>query len=60
MRDSEKTTEVSDGEHGYDGGKKIMRRRRHLLVETLELSLAVLISGANINNGTIDPRGMWM
>ena len=34
---SVKTTEVGGEERGYDGGKKIKGRKRHLLVDTLGL-----------------------
>src|SRR5216684_1573497 len=36
-----KTTELG-GEHGYDGGKKINGRKRHIVVDTLGLLLAVV------------------
>lgn len=32
---SAKTTEVGGADRGYDGGKKINGRKRHLLVDTL-------------------------
>ena len=35
---SVKTTEVGGEERGYDGGKKIKGRKRHLLVDTLGLA----------------------
>src|SRR5712664_2467221 len=38
---SVKTTEIGGAERGYDGGKKIKGRKRHLLVDTLGLLLAV-------------------
>ena len=41
-----KTTELG-GEHGYDGGKKINGRKRHLLVDTLGLILEVLVTPAD-------------
>jgi putative transposase len=51
-----KTTEVGGEERGYDGGKKIKGRKRHLLVDTLGLLLAVLVTGANVDDGTAAPR----
>jgi putative transposase len=41
-----KTTELS-GERGYDGAKKIKGRKRHLVVDTLGLLLAVVVTAAN-------------
>ena len=52
---SVKTTEVGGGERGYDGGKKIKGRKRHLLVDTLGLLVAVLITGAGIDDGAAAP-----
>src|SRR6266436_9442651 len=40
---SVKTTEVGGKDRGYDGGKKIKGRKRHLLVDTLGLLLVVVI-----------------
>src|SRR5439155_13949609 len=39
---SVKTTEMGGPERGYDGGKKINGRKRHLLVDTLGLLLAII------------------
>jgi putative transposase len=44
---STKTTETK-GVRGYDPGKKIKGRKRHLLVDTMGLLLRVLVHGANI------------
>ena len=52
---SVKTTEVGGEDRGYDGGKKIKGRKRHLLVDTLGLLLAVLVTGANVDEGTAAP-----
>jgi transposase len=49
---SVKTTEVGGKERGYDGGKKIKGRKRHLLVATLGLLLVVVITSAQIDDGT--------
>jgi putative transposase len=48
---SVKTTEIGGKERGYDGGKKIKGRKRHLLVDTLGLLLAVVITSAHIDDG---------
>lgn len=53
---SVKTTEVGGDDRGYDGGKKIKGRKRHLLVDTLGLLVAVLITGANVDDGTAAPE----
>lgn len=36
------------GETGYDAGKKITGRKRHLLVDTMGLVLGVLVTAANV------------
>ena len=52
---SVKTTEVGGPERGYDGGKKIKGRKRHLLVDTLGLVLAILITSAGLDDGLAAP-----
>src|SRR6185503_6583246 len=52
---SVKTTEMGGPERGYDGGKKINGRKRHLLVDTLGLLLAVLITSASLDDGIAAP-----
>jgi putative transposase len=44
-----KTTELG-GEHGYDGAKKINGRKRHILVDTLGLLLAVVVTAASVDD----------
>lgn len=41
------------GVRGYDGGKKLTGRKRHLLVDTQGLLLAILVTAANVS----DPAG---
>lgn len=53
---SVKTTEIGGEERGYDGGKKIKGRKRHLLVDTLGLLIAVLITAAGVDDGTAAPQ----
>jgi putative transposase len=49
-----KSTEMG-GSVGYDGGKKIKGRKRHILVDTLGLLLAVVVTAANCDDGTYAP-----
>jgi putative transposase len=44
-----KATEAG-GERGYDGGKKINGRKRHILVDTLGLLLELVVHPANIQD----------
>jgi len=53
---SVKTTEMGGKDRSYDGGKKIKGRKRHLLVDTLGLLVAVLITGAGIDDGNAAPE----
>jgi putative transposase len=46
-----KTTEVG-GERGYDGGKKVKGRKRHIVVDSLGLLLAVAVTAASCDDGT--------
>jgi putative transposase len=46
---SVKTTEVG-GVVGFDAGKKVKGRKRHLLVDTLGLLIAVVVTGANVQD----------
>jgi putative transposase len=44
---SVKTTEIGGTERGFDGGKQVKGRKRHLIVDTLGLVLAVVVHGAD-------------
>lgn len=46
---SVKTTEVG-GIKGFDAGKKVKGRKRHILVDTLGLLIAVVVTGANVQD----------
>src|ERR1700738_4524186 len=50
-----KATEIADS-RGYDGGKKITGRKRHLIVDTLGLLVVVLVTVASADDGTIAPE----
>ena len=52
---SVQTTEIGGPERGYDGGKTINGRKRHLLVATLGLLLAVLMTRAGLDAGGAAP-----
>jgi putative transposase len=52
---SVKTTEMGGPERGDDGGKKITGRKRQLLVDTLGLWLAVLMTSASLDDGVAAP-----
>lgn len=50
-----KSTEQG-GERGYDGGKKITGRKRHVFVDTLGLLLCVLVTSAAVDDGVAAPQ----
>lgn len=58
-----KATEMG-GPHGYDGGKKLSGRKRHILVDSMGLLLAVVVTSAAVDDaaaapqvlGQLDPR----
>jgi putative transposase len=45
------TTEMG-GERGYDGGKKVKGRKRHIVVDSLGLLLAVAVTSAALDDGS--------
>ncbi len=50
-----KTTQVG-GERGYDGGKKITGRKRHMVVDTFGWVLVVAVTSAAVDDGTAAPQ----
>jgi putative transposase len=52
---SVKATEMG-GERGYDAGKKVKGRKRHILVDSLGLLLAVAVTSAKLDDGTAAPQ----
>ncbi len=50
-----KGTEVG-GERGYDGNKKIDGRKRHMVVDSLGLLMAVVVTAASADDGATAPR----
>src|SRR5215831_19359995 len=52
---SVQTTAMGGPERGYDGGKNIKGRKRHLWVDTLGLLRAVLITSARLDDGVAAP-----
>jgi len=50
-----KATEIAD-DRGYDGGKKITGRKRHIIVDTLGLLLVVVVTVASADEGTSAPE----
>jgi putative transposase len=44
---SVKSTEAGGPERGFDGGKRVRGRKRHMLVDTLGLLLVVVVHAAN-------------
>jgi len=50
-----KTTEMG-GERGYDGGKKILGRKRHVAVDTLGMILAVVVTSAAVDDAKAAPE----
>lgn len=50
-----KTTEIG-GPSGYDGNKKVDGRKRHIVVDTLGLLISVVVTSANLDDGTHAPK----
>jgi putative transposase len=50
-----KSTEIG-GDVGYDGGKRIKGRKKHIVVDSMGLLLMVLVTPANADDGTTAPE----
>jgi putative transposase len=50
-----KATEIAE-ERGFDGGKLITGRKRHIIVDKLGLLLVVVVSVASADDGTFAPK----
>jgi putative transposase len=50
-----KATEIAE-DRGFDAGKKITGRKRHIIVDTLGLLLVVLVTVASADDGTTAPE----
>ena len=50
------STQVGGEGRGYDGGKKVKGRKRHILTDTLGLLLAVVVTAANVSDGRAAPE----
>jgi putative transposase len=50
------TTMVGGAERGFDGGKLVDGRKRHIAVDSLGLLLAVVVTAANVADGVAAPR----
>lgn len=50
-----KTTHVG-GERGYNGGKKVTGRKRHIIVDTLGMLLAVSVTAASVDDAAAVPQ----
>lgn len=52
------TTQAGGEQRGYDGGKKVKGRKRHILVDTMGLLLGVVVTAANVSDGRAAPAVM--
>ena len=55
---SVKTTELG-GIKGFDAGKKVKGRKRHIVVDTLGLLIAVVVTGANVQDYHGAKPALW-
>jgi putative transposase len=57
---SVKTTEQGGEARGYDGGKKVSGRKRHILVDSMGMLLAVLVTAASVDDAVAAKQLMAM
>ena len=50
------STAVGGAERGYDGGKKIKGRKRHIVTDSMGLLLAVFVTSARVDDGRAAPK----
>jgi len=55
---SAKSVNVCQEECGYDGGKKIKGRKRHIVVDTLGLLMTVVVHAANVHD-SVAAKGVF-
>jgi putative transposase len=48
--DSQSIKTAAGGERGYDGGKKVTGRKRHIVVDTMGMLLAVVVTAASVDD----------
>ena len=56
---SVKTTEVGGEERGYDGGKLVSGRKRHVAVDMMGLLLGVAVTAASADDGNAASEVLW-
>jgi putative transposase len=56
---SVKTTEVGGEQRGYDGGKLVSGRKRHMAVDMMGLLLGVAVTAASADDGNAAPEVLW-
>jgi putative transposase len=56
---SVKTTEVGGEERGFDGGKEVSGRKRHIAVDMMGLLLGVAVTAASADDGNAASEVLW-
>jgi putative transposase len=56
---SVKTTEVGGPDRGYDGGKQVSGRKRHVAVDMMGLLSGVAVTAASADDGNAAPELLW-